>query len=170
MLVSRSLLGELENVLLRHKFRRYLSEDEASRYVDRFRERATMMPDPSPASPPTPKTTISSPSPFGGGGLSRVGRSASDWTRRYVSARTHPARVPRSPYRIDYSRFRYGNDACRKFAKARYFTKNLCSVKFFEYSRSDSGNLLNMWIKSPIGDRGMPLFKGSILIVNIETG
>lgn len=57
MLVSRSLLGELETVLMRSKFRRYLSEDEASKYIERFRDRATMLPDPDsiPRATPDPK-------------------------------------------------------------------------------------------------------------------
>ncbi len=55
--MSRSLLGELETVLSRRKFRRYLSEDEAAKYVERFRERATMLPDPEsiPRATPDPK-------------------------------------------------------------------------------------------------------------------
>ncbi|MDQ3508281.1 MAG: putative toxin-antitoxin system toxin component, PIN family [Actinomycetota bacterium] len=57
LLVSRSLLGELETVLMRSKFRRYLSEDEASKYIERFRKRATMLPDPDsiPRATPDPK-------------------------------------------------------------------------------------------------------------------
>lgn len=50
MVVSEALLGELEDVLLRPKFRRYLTEDEALEYVSRFRNLAAMIPDPEVAS------------------------------------------------------------------------------------------------------------------------
>ena len=46
MVVSEALLGELEDVLLRPKFRRYLTEDEALEYVSRFRSLAMMVSDP----------------------------------------------------------------------------------------------------------------------------
>ena len=57
MVVSEALLGELGNVLLRPKFRRYLTEDEALKYVSRFRSLAMMVSDPevAPGLTPDPK-------------------------------------------------------------------------------------------------------------------
>lgn len=54
---SEKLLAELEAVLLRQKFRRYLSEDEARGYVGRVRSASTMVPDPAfdPGLTPDPK-------------------------------------------------------------------------------------------------------------------
>lgn len=56
-MVSETLLAELEDVLLRPKFRRYLAEDEALGYVERFRRLAAMVPDPeaAPGLTPDPK-------------------------------------------------------------------------------------------------------------------
>ena len=60
---SEKLLAELEAVLLRPKFRRYLSEDEVRGYVGRVRSSSTMVPDPAfdPGLTPIPRTTTSSP-------------------------------------------------------------------------------------------------------------
>lgn len=46
LIVSSRLLNELERVLLRPKFRRYIAEDEALGYVDLFRRMAAVTPDP----------------------------------------------------------------------------------------------------------------------------
>ena len=46
LLVCPHLLDELERVLSRQKFRRYLSEDEAKDYVRLFRDFAAHVPDP----------------------------------------------------------------------------------------------------------------------------
>ena len=46
LVVSEKLLDELKRVLLRPKFRRYLSEAEAIEYVELFHRSATAMPDP----------------------------------------------------------------------------------------------------------------------------
>ena len=56
-IASEKLLAELEAVLLRPKFRRYLSEDEARGYVGRVRSSSTMVPDPAfdPGLTPDPK-------------------------------------------------------------------------------------------------------------------
>ncbi len=48
LIVSPALLGELEEVLLRPRFRNYLSEAEAHAYVRRLRALATFFPDPPP--------------------------------------------------------------------------------------------------------------------------
>lgn len=45
LIASPSLLHELERVLLRPRFRRYVSEEEALGYVDLFRRMATLVPD-----------------------------------------------------------------------------------------------------------------------------
>ncbi len=57
-LVASPLLGaELTGVLLRAKFRRYATEDEARQFVKRLLERAEVLPDPSdrPRVTPDPK-------------------------------------------------------------------------------------------------------------------
>lgn len=46
LVVSDKLLAELKRVLLRPKFRKYLSEAEAIEYVDLFHRLATAVPDP----------------------------------------------------------------------------------------------------------------------------
>lgn len=46
LLACPLLFDELERVLLRQKFRRYLSEDEAKEFVRLFRDFATQVPDP----------------------------------------------------------------------------------------------------------------------------
>jgi uncharacterized protein len=46
LVVSDKLLAELKRVLLRPKFRKYLSEAEAVEYVDLFHRLATAVPDP----------------------------------------------------------------------------------------------------------------------------
>jgi uncharacterized protein len=46
LVVSDKLLAELKHVLLRSKFRKYLSEAEAIEYVDLFHRLATAVPDP----------------------------------------------------------------------------------------------------------------------------
>jgi putative PIN family toxin of toxin-antitoxin system len=46
LVVSPKLLAELKRVLLRSKFRKYLSEEETQGYVDLFRRFATSMEDP----------------------------------------------------------------------------------------------------------------------------
>lgn len=46
LVVSEALLGELETVLLRPKFRRYLTEAEALEYVGRFGRLAKVATDP----------------------------------------------------------------------------------------------------------------------------
>lgn len=46
LVVSDKLLAELKRVLLRSKFRKYLSEAEAIEYVDLFHRLATAVPDP----------------------------------------------------------------------------------------------------------------------------
>jgi putative PIN family toxin of toxin-antitoxin system len=46
LVVSDKLLAELKRVLLRSKFRKYLSEAEAVEYVDLFHRLATAVPDP----------------------------------------------------------------------------------------------------------------------------
>lgn len=57
MVVSEALLEELEDVLLRPKFRRYLTQDEALEYVSGFRNLAAMISDPevTPGLTPDPK-------------------------------------------------------------------------------------------------------------------
>jgi uncharacterized protein len=54
LVVSEALLGELGRVLLRSKFRRYLTENEVLSYVDRFRRLAIAVPDPEAAPGLTP--------------------------------------------------------------------------------------------------------------------
>lgn len=56
-IASEKLLAELEAVLLRPKFRRYLDENEARGYVVRVRSASTMVPDPAfdPGLTPDPK-------------------------------------------------------------------------------------------------------------------
>jgi putative PIN family toxin of toxin-antitoxin system len=54
MIVSQTLLDELEKVLLRPKFRNYLSETEARAYLRRLRALATFFPDPPPQPGLTP--------------------------------------------------------------------------------------------------------------------
>lgn len=49
LVVSETLLGELEDVLLRAKFRRYGSTKQVARYVRRLREQATSVDDPDDA-------------------------------------------------------------------------------------------------------------------------
>ena len=49
MVVSEALLGELGSVLLRPKFRRHLTQDEAMEYVSGFRNLAAMVSDPEAA-------------------------------------------------------------------------------------------------------------------------
>lgn len=44
--MSEALLGELENVLLRPGFRRYLAENETPEYSRRLEHLATIAPDP----------------------------------------------------------------------------------------------------------------------------
>lgn len=46
LITSEALLGELESVLFRQKFRRYLSEDEARRFIAILRRDAHLVPDP----------------------------------------------------------------------------------------------------------------------------
>lgn len=46
LVVSKKLLDELDRVLRRPKFRKYLSEDESADYVDLFRRLATVVGDP----------------------------------------------------------------------------------------------------------------------------
>jgi uncharacterized protein len=46
LVVSDKVLAELKRVLLRPKFRKYLSEAEAIEYVDLFHRLATAVPDP----------------------------------------------------------------------------------------------------------------------------
>jgi uncharacterized protein len=46
LVVSDKLLAELKRVLLRPKFRKYLSEAEAIEYMDLFHRLATAVPDP----------------------------------------------------------------------------------------------------------------------------
>jgi uncharacterized protein len=46
LVVSDKLLAELKHVLLRPKFRKYLSEAEAIKYADLFHRLATAVPDP----------------------------------------------------------------------------------------------------------------------------
>lgn len=46
LIVSPRLLSELDRVLLRPRFRRYLTEDDALGYVDLFRRMAAEAPDP----------------------------------------------------------------------------------------------------------------------------
>jgi putative PIN family toxin of toxin-antitoxin system len=57
LVVSEALLGELEDVLLRPKFRLYLTEYEVSEYVEQFRRLAKAVPDPvvTPGLTPDPK-------------------------------------------------------------------------------------------------------------------
>lgn len=57
LVVSEALLGELEKVLLRPKFRRYLTEAEALKYVGRFGRLASVATDPEvvPRITPDPK-------------------------------------------------------------------------------------------------------------------
>ncbi|MGI9048891.1 MAG: putative toxin-antitoxin system toxin component, PIN family [Rubrobacteraceae bacterium] len=57
MVVPKALLGELESVLLRPKFGRYLTQDEALEYVSDFRKLAAMVSDPevAPGLTPDPK-------------------------------------------------------------------------------------------------------------------
>jgi putative PIN family toxin of toxin-antitoxin system len=50
LVVSPALLMELEQVLLRPKFRRYASQRETRAYVALLRRLATIVPDPSPLS------------------------------------------------------------------------------------------------------------------------
>ena len=50
LIASQALLEELERVLLRQKFRRYVSEKEARTFVAMVRELASISPDP-PAQP-----------------------------------------------------------------------------------------------------------------------
>jgi putative PIN family toxin of toxin-antitoxin system len=54
MVVSPSLLSELERVLLRPKFRRYASERETLRYVGVIRRLARLVDDPQPSPGLTP--------------------------------------------------------------------------------------------------------------------
>jgi len=54
LIVSPTLLDELEEVLLRPKFRSYLSEADARAYVRRLRSLATFFPDPPPQPGLTP--------------------------------------------------------------------------------------------------------------------
>jgi putative PIN family toxin of toxin-antitoxin system len=53
LIVSPLLLKELEVVLLRKKFRRYVSVDEARDYLDFLRQLATVAPDPDEKAPIT---------------------------------------------------------------------------------------------------------------------
>jgi putative PIN family toxin of toxin-antitoxin system len=46
LVVSPVLLGELERVLLRPKFRRYATQQQVHEYVARFRRDAILVPDP----------------------------------------------------------------------------------------------------------------------------
>lgn len=46
LIASPVLLEELERVLLRHKFRRYVTEDEVRRFVEIIRGLASISPDP----------------------------------------------------------------------------------------------------------------------------
>jgi len=52
VIVSPALLGELDEVLTRPKFRRWISLDDVRAFIDRIRSEATLLPDP-PASEPT---------------------------------------------------------------------------------------------------------------------
>jgi len=54
LVASPALLHELENVLLRPKFRRYVTEPEVRAYVDLVRQLATIVPDPPPIAGLTP--------------------------------------------------------------------------------------------------------------------
>ncbi len=45
LVVSPALLAELQRVLLRPKFRHYIDEDQAVRYVDNLARSATLLPD-----------------------------------------------------------------------------------------------------------------------------
>ena len=51
LITSPLLLAELESVLLREKFRRYLSEDEARAFVDVIRRQGLYSPDPTGVAP-----------------------------------------------------------------------------------------------------------------------
>lgn len=53
LIVSEALLGELEEVLFRLKFRRYTSVEEVAEYLDLLRRAATLEPE-----PPTPPETF----------------------------------------------------------------------------------------------------------------
>lgn len=58
MIVSEELLGELERVLLRPKFRRYTTPEEVAQYVDLLRRMATLETEPTGPTPsftPDPK-------------------------------------------------------------------------------------------------------------------
>jgi uncharacterized protein len=57
LIVSPTLLDELEKVLLRPKFRKYMSEEEVRAYVRKLRTLATFFPDPPsrPGLTPDPK-------------------------------------------------------------------------------------------------------------------
>jgi putative PIN family toxin of toxin-antitoxin system len=54
MVVSPRLLGELERVLARPKFRKYVSGEEASAFVETLRREAAASPDPPPQPGLTP--------------------------------------------------------------------------------------------------------------------
>lgn len=54
MIVSPNLLGELERVLSRPKFRKYATEEEAASFVETLRNEATLSPDPPPEHGLTP--------------------------------------------------------------------------------------------------------------------
>ncbi len=54
MIVSEELLGELERVLLRPKFRRYTTSEEVAAYVSLIRRRAILASDPSVSKSLTP--------------------------------------------------------------------------------------------------------------------
>jgi uncharacterized protein len=52
VVTSPLLLAELENVLLREKFRRYISETEVEAFVDLVRRESVLVDDPEPSSTP----------------------------------------------------------------------------------------------------------------------
>lgn len=54
LIVSNKLLAELEGVLLRHKFRRYVTLDEVERYLQLLQSTAELVDD-----PPQPATSLS---------------------------------------------------------------------------------------------------------------
>lgn len=54
LVTSPLLLAELEDALFRDKFRRYVSEDEATAFIDMLRQESLLVEDPVPS--PTPWT------------------------------------------------------------------------------------------------------------------